>query len=79
MDLVIFGYNNNGTNIKWHWLDQDKQYWKTWKPKVEDVIVIGLTNKKEKGRIQQEIWEDVMKHDYPKKEKPIGIFKLRNK
>ena len=79
MDLVIFGYNNNGTNIKWHWLDQDKQYWKTWKPKVEDVIVIGLTNKKEKGRIQQEIWEDAMKHDYPKKEKPIGIFKLRNK
>ena len=77
MDLVIFGYDNNGTNVKWHWSDQKKQYWKTWKPKVEDVILIRLTNKKEKGKIQQEIWDDYMKKEHPKKEKLTGMYARR--
>lgn len=78
MGLVIFGYDNNGTNVEWHWSDQKKQYWKTWKPKVEDVIIVGLTSKEKKGKIQQEIWEEVMKNDYPKKEKLKGIYARRN-
>jgi len=76
-DKVIFGYDNNGTNIEWYWSDQDKQYWKTWKPKVKDVLVIGLTNKKEKRIIQQEIWEGYMESEHPKKEKLTGMYKER--
>ncbi len=77
-DKVIFGYDNNGTNIEWYWSDQEKQYWKTWKPKVEDVLlVVGVTNKKEKRIIQQEIWEDYMKIEHPKKEKLTGMYKER--
>ena len=77
MDLVIFGYDNNGTNVKWHWSDQEKQYWKTWKPKVEDVILIGLTNEEEKSKIQQEIWDDYMQKEHPKKEKLTGMYARR--
>jgi|TARA_B100000131_G_scaffold295680_1_gene312890 hypothetical protein len=77
MDKVILCYDDNGTNREWYWRDQKKQYWKTWKPKKEDVIVINLTNKKEKGRIQQEIWDDILKLEHPKKETKKGIYKLR--
>ena len=77
MDKVILCYDDNGTNREWDWRDQKKQSWKTWKPKKEDVIVINLTNKKEKGRIQQEIWDDILKSEHPKKETKKGIYKLR--
>ena len=80
MSKLIFGYDHNGTNIEWHWLDQDKQYWKTWKPKLNDVKIIssGL-DVKTYGIIKEKIYKDVMDSEFPKKEKLTGMYKVRNK
>tara|TARA_R110002051_G_scaffold120026_1_gene193286 strand:+ start:408 stop:668 length:261 start_codon:yes stop_codon:yes gene_type:complete len=80
MSKLIFGYDHNGTNIKWHWLDQDKQYWKTWKPKLNDVKIIssGL-DAKTHSIIQENIYKDVMDSEFPKKEKLTGMYKVRRK
>jgi len=36
-----------------------------------------LTDKKQYGRIQKEIWEEVMLSENPKKQKLTGIYKMR--
>lgn len=73
----IFGYDDEGSNVEWYWSDQVKQYHKTWKPKVSDVIIKQLTDKKQYDRIQKEIWEEVMLSENPKKQKLTGIYKMR--
>tara|TARA_R110000803_G_scaffold139545_2_gene206184 strand:- start:743 stop:985 length:243 start_codon:yes stop_codon:yes gene_type:complete len=75
----IFGYDYNGTNIEWYWKDQEKQHWKTWKPKQTDVKLLKpLTDKKENVKLLKEIFEEVIKNDFPKKEKLKGIYKVRS-
>jgi len=73
----IFGYDDEGSNVEWYWSDQVKQYHKTWKPKLNNVKIQGLTDKKQSVRIQKEIWESVMLSEHPKKQKVTGIYKVR--
>jgi len=73
----IFEYVDNGTMVEWYWNDQIKQYHKTWKPKLNNVKIIGLTDKKECARLQKEIWESVIESEHPKKEKLTGMYKER--
>ena len=73
----IFGYDDEGSNVEWYWSDQVKQYHKTWKPKLNNVKIQGLTAKKQSVRIQKEIWESVMLSEHPKKQKVTGIYKVR--
>jgi hypothetical protein len=56
---------------------RQKIYWKTWKPKVEDVLLIDLTHTERNGKIISEIFQDVMDKEHPKKIKPTGIYKVR--
>ena len=77
VDVEVYEYGYNGSIIKWYWSDQVKKNWKTWKPKVEDVLLIDLTDKKEKGIIALEIFEGIMNREHPKKVKPKGIYKVR--
>ena len=79
MNRPIFGYDYNGTNIEWTWnvLEVEKIYWKTWRPKIQNVKIIGLTDKKEAHKLKKEIWESVMESEHPKKETKKGIYKLR--
>ena len=77
---LVFGYDYKGKNIEWTWnvRPKEKIFWKTWKPKVEDIHVLSdLTNKKEKSRICKEIWEDIINAEHPPKEKLTGIYKIR--
>ena len=73
----IFEYDDNGTMVEWYWSDQIKQYHKTWKPKLNNVKIQGLTDKNESVRLQKEIWESVMLSEHPKKQKLTGIYKVR--
>ena len=79
MNRPIFGYDYNGTNIEWTWnvREIEKIYWKTWRPKIQNVKIIGLTDKKEANKLKKEIWESVMESEHPKKETKKGIYKLR--
>ena len=79
MNRPIFGYDYNGTNIEWTWnvLEVEKIYWKTWRPKIQNVKIIGLTDKKEANKLKKEIWESVIESEHPKKETKKGIYKLR--
>ena len=80
MERLIFGYDCDGTDIEWYWKDQKKQHWKTWKPKKNDLKLLKpLTSKEENGKIVTEIFDEVMRNDFPKKEKLKGIYKVRNK
>jgi len=63
--------------VEWYWSDQIKKNWKTWKPKIEDVLLVSLTSKKENGRLIAEIFQSVMEIEHPKKIKPTGIYKVR--
>ena len=71
MDRPIFDYDYNGTNIKWTWnvLEVEKIYWKTWKPRLNNVKILNLTNTKEVSKVQQEIFQGVIDSEHPKKEK----------
>ena len=79
MNRPIFGYDYNGTNIEWTWnvREIEKIYWKTWRPKIQNVKIIGLTDKKEANKLKKEIWESVIESEHPKKETKKGIYKLR--
>lgn len=55
---LTFGYDYEGTNISWTWnvRPKEKIYWKTWKPKLENVkILTDLTDEKQKRIIAKEI------------------------
>ena len=79
MNRHIFDYDYNGTNIEWTWnvREIEKIYWKTWRPKIQNVKIIGLTDKKEANKLKKEIWESVIESEHPKKETKKGIYKLR--
>mgnify|MGYP003660099259 FL=1 len=79
MDRPIFGYDDEGSNVAWTWNVKpiEKLGWKTWKPKLNNVKIIGLTDEKECARLQKEIYESVMLSEYPKKEKLTGMYKQR--
>ena len=79
MNRPIFGYDYNGTNIEWTWnvREIEKIYWKTWRPKIQNVKIIGLTDKKEANKLKKVIWESVIESEHPKKETKKGIYKLR--
>jgi len=77
---LIFGYDYNGKNIKWTWnvRPKDKVYWKTWKPKKENIkILTCLTSKEETDRLRVEIFEGIIKDEHPKEKKLTGIYKER--
>ena len=79
MNRPIFDYDYNGTNIEWTWnvLEVEKIYWKTWKPRLNNVKILNLTNTKEVSKVQQEIFEGVMDSEHPKKKQLTGIYKMR--
>ncbi len=79
MDRPVFGYDYNGQNVEWTWRvrETEKIYWKTWKPKLHDVKILNLTDTTEISKVQQEIFQDVMDSEHPKKEKLTGIYKVR--
>ena len=79
MNRPIFGYDYNGANIEWTWNVQEveKIYWKTWKPRLNHVKILNLTDTKEVSKVQQEIFQSVMESEHPKKEKLTGMFKER--
>jgi hypothetical protein len=79
MNRPIFGYDDDGSNVAWTWnvTPIEKMSWKTWKPKLNNVKIIGLTDTKECARLQKEIYESVMLSEYPKKEKLTGMYKQR--
>jgi|TARA_R100001224_G_scaffold113524_1_gene99211 hypothetical protein len=77
VDVEVYGYDDNGINVEWYWSDQVKKNWKTWKPKVEDVLLVDLTHTQRNGKIIYEIFQDVMDKEHPKKIKPTGIYKVR--
>ena len=79
MNRPIFNYDYNGTNIEWTWnvLEVEKIYWKTWKPRLNNVKILNLTNTKEVSKVQQEIFEGVMDSEHPKKKQLTGIYKMR--
>jgi len=53
-------------------------YWKTWKPKKENIkILTRLTDKEESGRLRVEIFEGIIKDEHPKEKKLTGIYKER--
>ena len=72
MSKIIFGYNNNGVNVEWYWVYQEKQYWKTWKPNATDLKVIDSTIE-----VRNKIHREIMNIEHPKKETKKGIYKLR--
>jgi len=77
VDFEVYEYDDKGTMVEWYWSDQIKKNWKTWKPKIEDVLLVSLTGKKENGRLIAEIFQSVMETEHPKKIKPTGIYKVR--
>lgn len=77
VDVEVYEYDYNGTMVQWYWSDQKKKKWKTWKPKVEDVLLVDLTDEKQNGIIALEIFEGIMDKEHPKKVKPTGIYKVR--
>ena len=77
VDVEVYEYDYNGTMVQWYWSDQVKKNWKTWKPKLNNVKIQGLTDKKESVRLQKEIWESVILSEHPKKQKLTGIYKVR--
>ena len=77
---LIFGYDYNGKNIKWTWnvRPKDKVYWKTWKPKKENIkLLTPLTSKAENDKLMAEIFEGIINTEHPKKEKAKGIYAKR--
>ena len=77
---LIFGYDYEGTNISWTWnvRPKEKIYWKTWKPKLENVkILTDLTDEKQKSKIAKEIFEGVIDSGHPTKDKLTGIYGVR--
>lgn len=77
VDTEIYEYNDAGTMVEWYWSDQLKKNWKTWKPKVTDVLLVDLTDNERNGRLVVEIFEGVMNSEHPKKIKEKGIYKIR--
>ena len=80
MNRPIFGYDYNGTNIEWTWnvLEVEKIYWKTWKPRLNNVKILSTTqDAKMLNKIKEEIYKSVMESEHPKKETKKGIYKLR--
>jgi len=80
MNRPIFDYDYNGTNIKWTWnvLEVEKIYWKTWKPRLNNVKILSTTqDAKMLNKIKEEIYKSVMEAEHPKKETKKGIYKLR--
>ena len=77
---VVFGYDYNGKNIEWIWnvRPKDKVFWKTWKPKKENIkLLTPLTNKAENDKLIAEIFEGIIKDEHPKEKKLTGIYKER--
>ena len=72
-EALVFHYVNDGEEVLWTWEVEPykKIFWKTWKPKLENVKIISdLKTKKEYNRIKKEIYEEVMNREFPKKTKP---------
>jgi len=79
MNRPIFGYDYNGVNVEWTWRvrELEKIYWKTWKPRLNDIKILNLTDSDEVAKVQQEIFQGVIDSEHPKKEKLTGIYKVR--
>jgi|TARA_R110000796_G_scaffold41695_1_gene103090 hypothetical protein len=65
---IIFGHDDNGTDIEWTWdvSPKAKMYWKTWKPKVSDVEILSKVSNKDKNRISKNIIDDINLERKPK-------------
>tara|TARA_R100001082_G_C4363174_1_gene160402 strand:- start:1724 stop:1993 length:270 start_codon:yes stop_codon:yes gene_type:complete len=76
----VFEYEYQDDLIKWTWSVRpiEKMYWKTWKPKVENVKILSkLTNTSLTNKIKQEIYEGVISNEHIKQEKLTGMYKVR--
>ena len=77
---LVFGYDYKGKNIEWTWnvRPKEKIFWKTWKPKKENIkILTRWTSKEETDRLRVEIFEGIIKDEHPKEKKLTGIYKER--
>ena len=80
MSRPTFGYDYNGTNIKWTWNVRPLKniYLKNWKPRLNHVKILStLQDDMDRDIIKEKIYESVMEAEHPKKEKLTGMFKER--
>jgi hypothetical protein len=71
-NLKLYHLRENGQVIEWTWSCRPykKIFWKTWKPVLENVkILSNIKDKDEHKLIQQEVYEEVMNKEFPKKVK----------
>ena len=52
-------------------------WWKTWKPKLENVKLLNVDDKTEYKIIQQQLYNEIIQSEHTKKEKLSGIYKVR--
>ena len=62
MTAPIFHFKSQllGRTIKWGWDDQIKQYWKTWHPKVSNIVLIDEVEKELRSKVKRELYDDIM-------------------
>tara|TARA_B100001250_G_scaffold10084_1_gene8791 strand:- start:928 stop:1170 length:243 start_codon:yes stop_codon:yes gene_type:complete len=78
MELKFY-YDDKGVPVQWTYAVRPKKliFYKNWRPKKQNIKVIGLTDEKENARLQQEILDDINRKEHPKKEKLTGMYARR--
>lgn len=75
----IFGYDYEGRNIEWQWNVRPlkKIFWKTWKPKLENVKLLNVSDTNEYKIIQKKLYDEIIEREHSKRERLSGIYKIR--
>ncbi len=75
----IFGYDYEGRNIEWQWNVRPlkKIFWKTWKPKLENVKLLNVSDTNEYKIIQKKLYDEIIEKEHSKRERLSGIYKIR--
>ena len=75
----IFGYDYEGRNIEWEWNVRPlkKIFWKTWKPKLENVKLLNVSDTNEYKIIQKKLYDEIIEKEHSKRERLSGIYKIR--
>ena len=75
----IFGYDYEGRNIEWQWNVRPlkKIFWKTWKPKLENVKLLNVSDTNEYKIIQKKLYNEIIEKEHSKRERLSGIYKIR--
>ena len=67
----IFGYDYEGRNIEWQWNVRPlkKIFWKTWKPKLENVKLLNVSDTNEYKIIQKKLYDEIIEREHSKRER----------